>query len=200
VILACGGVYSNTDSFDAVGELAARFATNSAACSDLTPCSRKVFRHIVGFGGRRFLPHVALSFLMKLACKIFIEHFSVERVLPHILDEEESLGAHSTVFHFTHEVAKEWAWYHSTRQPQGSPISMQCPRCGCIDCLGVSYTGHATIVFCKRRTCGAVVRDIPRMEWKYTCENGMHVGSGWGVRTLWDERKIGLGGRNALSG
>ena len=149
---------------------------------------RHTFQHIFGFGGDRFLPHHAVGFLQKLACKIFIEHFSVERILPQILSEEEALGAHSTLIHFTPQIATEWAWYHHQSRPQGLSIGVQCPSCGCLRSLVVRYNPNETIVLCTNKSCRSTAKTIPRTEWKYNCEKGMSIGSGWAYRTLWDER------------
>jgi hypothetical protein len=154
-----------------------------SARSRLTSPPRNVFRNIIGFGQAHFMPHVATTFLQKLAVKHFIEGFSFNRILLPLLQEESSLGAHSAVFHLSDTFCREWAWYHSQARPQGIPLSQQCPSCRCLQTLKTNYQPHATLVVCE--ACRHTVITIPREKYLYTCDEGMSKGSGWGMREHW---------------
>jgi hypothetical protein len=186
VILSCGGLFKNAKSFSAVSRLADRWvAMLNPYASDTNLHSSKIFQHIIGFGGNKFLPHLATCFLQKLVHKHFIEHYSVERFLPHLLNEEESLGPHTNIFHMTYQVATEHVWYHNQIRPLGIPLPLQCPHCGNLCSLSVKYYPHRVDVNCKQKTCRRIVRTIPRDEWKYNSDKPMSMGSGWCFKEHW---------------
>ena len=105
--------------------------------------------------------HHAVCFLSKLVSKTFIEHFSIERILPNILNEETSLSAHTNVYHFTNQVATEYAWLHSQSRPHGLFLDLQYPFCSCLRTLRVEYHSQSTIMRCEHNPCRCVVQTIP---------------------------------------
>jgi hypothetical protein len=66
---------------------------------------------------------------MKLCHKVFIECFSVIRVLPDLLSEEEGLGAHTGVVVLSPSIGIRYFWCNRTIRPCGDKVSLQCPNC-----------------------------------------------------------------------
>ena len=74
---------------------------------------------------------------MKLIIKNFIECFSVIRIIPELLREEEGLGAHTSVKVFSPFVGFEYVWWHRDLRPLGDSISPQCPICHAVRTLTI---------------------------------------------------------------
>jgi hypothetical protein len=116
------------------------------------------------------MAHLAAGFLQKLVNKVFIEHYSVERILLPTLCEESSLGVHTSVFHFTHKLATEHAWFHCQLRPLCFPLAPQCKFCGQLHSLHVKYKDHEVVVSCKDKRCQKVVDRIPREKWTFSSD------------------------------
>jgi hypothetical protein len=131
------------------------------------------FKNVLGFDPKSVFPHQMSTFLMKLSLKVFI-------ILPNLLPEEESLGAHSEVFNFSSTLGELYAWYHHQIRPMGVTIDLQCQQCGILRSAQVAYEPSTVTITCSRRGC-KMVRMIPQSEWKVP---KMKNDSGWGVKVL----------------
>jgi hypothetical protein len=80
--------------------------------------------------------------MMKLAQKLFIECFSMVRILPDILKEEEGLGAHTAVILASQTFGIRYFWCHPSVRPLGINKAPQCPNCHAVRTL--SFTSLTT--------------------------------------------------------
>jgi hypothetical protein len=139
---------------------------------------------VLGFDSRSLFPHQTSTFLMKLSLKVFLEKYSIQRILPKLLCEEEGLGAHSGVFNFSSALGEQYAWYHHQIRPMGVTIDLQCQKCGALRSAQVKFrpTG-GMLITCSSEGC-SMMRVIPESEWKVHPPKSEHI-SGWGVKVLW---------------
>ena len=134
VLEVCGGVWENVALCKAVTDFAQRYVLVPPQLPMLMMPSA-YFNHIIGFGQANFFPHLAIPFLTKLIIKNFIECFSILRILPDLLKEEEGLGAHTSILLLSHRFALEYIWVHHQLCPFSDAVALQCPKCYAIQTL-----------------------------------------------------------------
>ncbi|KIK03069.1 hypothetical protein K443DRAFT_131586 [Laccaria amethystina LaAM-08-1] len=111
-LLSCGALSSLPSSRDAVKDLA----------------SEKLFDRVLCFSQPSFQPSFTHRFVMDLASNYFI----LDRInLIHILQEQQTLGAHTDVILFNPKTITTFHWTHPGARPMGNytPDSIQCPAC-----------------------------------------------------------------------
>jgi hypothetical protein len=69
------------------------------------------FKYIIGFEGPHLFPHMAKILMMQLTQKVFIECFSVLRILPDLLDDEEELGYHTAIHVISSTISLHYVFY-----------------------------------------------------------------------------------------
>jgi hypothetical protein len=104
---------------------------------------RNKFKSTIGYTSHTFLPQYATSFCMKLSHKLFIECFSIIRVLPELLKEEEGLGTHTGVVLLSTSIGIRYFWCHTSIRPCGDLVALQCPKCYVLRALTFSAGGSA---------------------------------------------------------
>ena len=102
---------------------------------------RARFTHIIGYTEKDFIPHYTTTFSMKLCHKVFIECFSVLRVLSELLEEDQGLGAHTGVVVLSPSVGVRYFWCNKSLRPCGDIVPLQCPNCFALRVLRFSSAG-----------------------------------------------------------
>jgi acetone carboxylase gamma subunit len=115
--------------------------------------------------------------------KVFVEKFTLEKVLPALLREEEGLGAHTSVLNLSAQVGERYTWSHPDIKPMGVALDLQCQQCGRLRSLDVSRGDENITVVCAHPECGHSF-NIPSSRWKFKRAKNMHQAE-WGVQKLW---------------
>lgn len=138
---------------------------------------RRKFKSIIGYTEQDFLPHQATAFSMKLCHKLFIECFSITRCLPNLLNEEEALGAHTSVILLISSLGFRYFWCHKAYRPFGDKVPLQCPDCFAIRTL--SFSSGSEEKYTVRCRCGWRKECVPKISPALYPEGGI----GW-ARTI----------------
>ena len=140
----------------------------------------------MGFTQLDFYPSIAGPFLQKLAHKVFIEGYSMNRIIGRLLVEEITLGRNTAVA--VMDESHGWAWFLTSDahgRPLGIPYSIQCTSCGCLK--GIKIQRHSDFdlsVYC--RSCRYMKKiQVPQNNF-YTRE-ALDGRDGWGIQVLWGD-------------
>ena len=102
---------------------------------------RDLFDKVLCFSQPNFQPSSTHKFVMDLALHTFVFD---RMALINILQEQQSLGAHTDVVEFREKATTTYRWTHPGARPMGNdaPASVQCPQCGHLKTVSPKSTGQ----------------------------------------------------------
>lgn len=112
-----------------------------------------------------------------------MEGYSFDHALPSIIEEEEGLGAHTSVLTLSPSSGKRYSWYHQQIKPMGLNIALQCTKCGRLRSSNIVMHDEFIRVSCLSDLCNHSF-DIPRSVWRLS-KRKIKGKSGWGVEEFW---------------
>ena len=121
---------------------------------------------------------------MKLAVKTYIECFSISRIVPDLLKEEEGLGAHTSVITLSPSFGLEFFWCHKTLRPLGELIPLQCPKCAVLRSMTFTMVGQRVGTYKAFCPCGFMVEKDAKIADATLPQAADGSVIGWGSR-LW---------------
>jgi hypothetical protein len=97
---------------------------------------RGVFRTVIGFGTKDFIPHTTWSLLTKLMFKHSVNRRSIKDSMRILLTEESNLGTHTDIFVYYAPTERHnswtllrYTWASTSTRPFTVNKPMQCPKC-----------------------------------------------------------------------
>jgi hypothetical protein len=152
----------------------------------------------VGFTQLDFYPSIVAPFLQKLTHKVFVEGYSVDRMVGRLLLEEITLGRNTSVA--VMNGTQGWAWFLCSNEhgrPLGLSFSIQCVNCGRLKGITIvkhsPFNQYATCKICKYQK----KLQVPHNNF-YTKEV-LDGKDGWGIQVLWGEQLFEFpGGKKAI--
>jgi hypothetical protein len=130
---------------------------------------RQCFDDMFAFPAENLQPHFTSIFCARLVEALYVECQSVARVLPHLLDEQPRLGAHTEVWRFSSGQIDRHVWCHRTMRPNGLAPRHQCERCGVLNKLHVTVNGSFVQWRCRAGKsaggeCGHVMKEATQID------------------------------------
>jgi hypothetical protein len=125
---------------------------------------------------------------MKLVIKIFIECFSMIRILPDLLSEEEGLGIHTSVILFTATFGLRYFYCHKAFRPFGERIALQCQKCLGVRTLTFQIVPGDNHAYTRSCQCGWQDRrnlDLQDTIWPKSSDGGI---VGWANQVMYGSR------------
>ena len=127
---------------------------------------------------------MATPFLMKLMIKTYIECFSISRILPDLLKEEEGLGVHTSILTLCPSFGLEYFWCHKSLRPLGELIPLQCPKCAVLRSMTFTTVGQRAGTYKALCPCGLTVEKDAKIADAKLPQTADGSITGWGSR-LW---------------
>jgi hypothetical protein len=117
--------------------------------------------------------------------KVFIERFSINRILPKLVEEEVALGAHSSIISLSPTLGEQFLWHHYQIRPIGISLDAQCRSCGVLKSFGVEYFGPPNVVRITCRNCKSKQNINADGMGLYQLPSNASNGSGWVCKLFW---------------